>query len=300
MLPVLFRIGPLSIHSYGMMLAVGFLVGAWLLRRDLRRWHLPEDLADRTAVAAMIGGIVGAKLYFALVEAPSEFWAHPLATLFSGAGLTFYGGLAGAIILLLWVFRRARVSVVHMADLIAPIIVLGYGFGRVGCFLSGDGDYGPPTSLLWGMSFPHGTVPTTLHVHPTPLYEIILMWGGFAFLWFWLRRRNPPRGVMTGAAFLVMGVERVVTEFWRLDSGVLAAANYDVAHGTTPAEIAAFRIAVEVHRAYAGLSITQWVSIVLALVGLVIVWTRRAAPRAIPPGDKGRERSARKEPAPPR
>jgi len=284
MLPELFSIGPLTVHSYGVMLAVAFLLGAWLLRLELRRWHLPEDLADRVAIAGMIGGIAGAKLYFLLVEAPDQFALAPLSMLFSGAGLTFYGGLLGAILLILWVVWRAKVSVVRLADLIGPILVLGYALGRVGCLLSGDGDYGPPTDLPWGISFPEGTVPTTLRVHPTPLYEIILCGIGFAVLWSWLRRKNLPRGMMVGASLVTIGLERFFTEFWRIDSGVLATVMYRAnAFGSAEGERTAFRAAVEAHYQYAGLSIAQWISIALFLLGVVILWNRRNAKPAMPP-----------------
>ena len=283
MLPELFSLGPITVHSYGAMLALAFLVGAWLLRREQRRSELPGDLADQTAIAGMVGGIVGAKLYFLLVEAPDDFAREPLSMLFSGAGLTFYGGLLGAIILILWVVRRAKVPILQAADLVGPIVVLGYALGRVGCFLSGDGDYGPPTDAPWGMSFPHGTVPTTIRVHPTPLYEVTLCLIGFGVLWFWLRNRRLPRGVMAGASLVVIGVERFITEFWRLDSGVLASWLYRYNALGTPYERTAFEAAVEAHYRYAGLSMAQWISILLFIVGLSVIWMRRSARTETPP-----------------
>ena len=104
-------------------------------------------------------------------------------------------------------------------DLIAPLLILGYAFGRMGCFLSGDGDYGPPTTLPWGMAFPNGTVPTIEKVHPTPLYEIALSLMIFAFLWK-MRKRDMPTGMMFGIYLILAGAERFVTEFWRLTSVV--------------------------------------------------------------------------------
>jgi len=277
MFPELFHLGPITVHSYGAMLALGFLGGAWLLRRQLRRVALPEDLADRVAIAGMAGGIVGAKLYFIIVEAPEDFAREPITMLFSGAGLTFYGGLLGAILLIWWVVRRAKVPVLVVADLIGPILVLGYACGRGGCFLSGDGDYGPPTDLPWGMSFPNGTVPTTIPVHPTPLYEIALCLVGFSILWFWLRKKSLPTGVMTGATLVVVGIERFVTEFWRLDSGVLASWLFHYNVLGTPQEHSAFDAAVAAHYSHGGLSIAQWISLGLILLGGVILFLRRKA-----------------------
>ncbi|HQK23572.1 MAG TPA: prolipoprotein diacylglyceryl transferase [Candidatus Latescibacteria bacterium] len=290
MYPELFKIGPVTVYSYGAMLACAFIVGAWLFRRELRRWNLPEDLADRVALAAMFGGIIGAKLYFIALEAPDEFAAEPLNTLFSGAGLTFYGGLAGAVLFIWFVVRRAKVSFLHVADLLGPILVLGYAFGRAGCFLSGDGDYGPPTNLPWGMSFPNGTVPTVLMVHPTPLYEIGLCLVGFGCLWFVLRHKTLAPGVMVAATFLVAGVERLITEFWRFDSGVYA--TYAYAYGGTSlaeSQRVAFEIARKAHFAYAGLSLAQVLSVALIIAGVVILFVQRRKPARAIPGAVGRK-----------
>lgn len=283
MYPELFSVGPVTVHSYGAMLAIGFLVGAWFLRRELRRWGLPVDLGDRVAIAGMVGGIVGAKLYFLLLEAPDEFSRQPLSMLFSGAGLTFYGGLLGAIVLIVWVVRRAKVPVLRAADLIGPIVVLGYAFGRVGCFLSGDGDYGPPTDRAWGMSFPQGTVPTTISVHPTPLYEVALCLAGFAALWLWFRPKARPRGLLAGLTLVVIGCERFITEFWRIDSSVLVSwlNRYDTLG--TPLERTAFDAAVRAHYQYGGLSLAQWISMALFLLGVLLILARRNAQPESPP-----------------
>ena len=322
MFPELFRIGPVAIYSYGAMLATGFIIGAWLLRIELRRWNLKEEISDHIAVAGMIGGIVGSKLYFVLLEAPDRLAAAPFETLFSGAGLTFYGGLIGAFLLIYLVIRYHKVSVVQMLDFLGMIIIMGYGFGRVGCFLSGDGDYGPPSSLLmngtydpplqiltdstavgtlpsaliqatvaadlpWTMSFPKGTVPCTVPVHPTMVYEFVTMFIIFAFTWFWLRKKNPPRGFLIGFSLFMMGIERLVTEFWRLDSGVLASGGYSVSGATTLLELESFSRAVQAHYAYGGFSLAQWISVALMILGGVIVFLVRNKPKAIPPDRAG-------------
>lgn len=218
MFPIIFQIGHLRIYSFGLMVALGFLVTGFLLKKELRRAGLPPNLGDSMVIGAMLGGIAGAKLYSA-IEGWNELGAASLRTFFSGSGLVWYGGLAGGTITVLIIIRRSRAPMMKVIDLIAPLLILGYAFGRMGCFLSGDGDYGPPTGLPWGMAFPNGTVPTLERVHPTPLYEITLSLAIFAFLWK-MRRRNLPTGWMFGMYLILASAERFITEFWRLTTVV--------------------------------------------------------------------------------
>ena len=196
------------------MLALGFLVTGFLLKKELRRVGLPPGLGDSMLIGAMLGGVAGAKLY-SVIEGLNDLGAVSLRTFFSGAGLVWYGGLAGGAIVVLIIIWRSRAPMMKVIDIIAPLLILGYAFGRMGCFLSGDGDYGPPTDLPWGMAFPKGTVPTWERVHPTPLYEIALSLMIFAFLWR-IRRRSLPTGWMFGMYLILAGAERFITEFWRL------------------------------------------------------------------------------------
>ena len=219
MIPYLFKIGPIQIGSYGMMMALAFLSVTWLLRNELRRSALPGDWAYSLVTAAIIGGVVGARIYF-ILEYPADFLRDPVGLLFSRSGLTWYGGLIGGLLAILWTARRLPVSTWRLLDLIAPLLLLGYGIGRIGCLLAGDGDYGPPTTLPWGMSFPNGLVPTYEKVHPTPIYETLISLTFFAILWR-LRRKRLPAGMLTAGAFVLYGVERFVAEFWRLTPRVL-------------------------------------------------------------------------------
>lgn len=214
MLPVIFKIGPLKIYSYGLMLALGFLVTGFLFKKELKRRGLPLELGDSIIIGTMLGGIFGAKIY-SVIEGIKDLGATSLRSFFSGAGLVWYGGFIGAVIVVLLIMHFKRSPRMKILDVMAPLVVLGYAFGRMGCFLSGDGDYGPPTDLPWGMSFPNGTVPTTERVHPTPLYEIALSLIIFTYLWK-MRKRNMPTGWMFGMFLILSGIERFVTEFWRL------------------------------------------------------------------------------------
>lgn len=219
MYPYLFKIGPLQVGSYGVMMVIAFLTTAWLLKKELIRHGYDGDWAYTVIFAAAVGGIVGARLYFILEHIP-EFKMDPLGMIFSGSGLTWYGGFIGGFIAVVYVIYKFPAPSLVVADLIAPLLLLGYGIGRIGCFLAGDGDYGPPTNLPWGMSFPHGTVPTLQRVHPTPLYETILSLILFFILWKYRKRPHPP-GLMVSGMLIFYGIERFITEFWRLTPKVL-------------------------------------------------------------------------------
>jgi len=214
MYPVILRLGPFSIYGYGLMMALGFLMAGFLLKRELKRVGLPVEIGDLVIIGAVIGGIVGAKLYF-LVENLGDPDALSFRSLFSGAGLVWYGGFIGAVVTVIVIIRLKHTSVLAVFDLLAPIAILGYAFGRMGCFLAGDGDYGPATDMPWGMAFPNGTMPTLERVHPTPLYEIAVCLIIFAFLWK-IRKRVTPAGWSIGLYLILAGSERFITEFWRL------------------------------------------------------------------------------------
>jgi phosphatidylglycerol---prolipoprotein diacylglyceryl transferase len=314
MLPYIVKIGPLTLYSYGLMLATGFLVGAWLMRIELRRWGYDERISDHVAIAAMVGGVLGAKVWHMLIDEPGRLFSDPVGAIFSGSGLTFYGGLILGMGLIYLVARHHRMPFLRMLDMLGPIGVMGYGFGRCGCFLSGDGDYGIPTNLHhngiydppmislpgggfevpndlpWTMSFPNGTVPSTIPVHPTPLYEIAIMWAAFAVLWFVIRRKPLPRGMMIAISLIVMGVERLFTEIWRVSASLLYGFRTDLGY-TTQAELDAFSRAVKAHYGLLGLSNAQWTSvgmIVFAVLLIIVIWKRpKVTPESESAGESG-------------
>jgi len=219
MFPVLLEIGRIKVYSYGLMLALGFIVGGSLFRRELKRTGMSVDLGDWIIMGALVGGILGAKIY-SVIEGFKELGMASLKDFFSGAGLVWYGGLIGGTIAVFAIIRLKRAPMMRTLDLVAPLLILGYAFGRMGCFLSGDGDYGPPSDLPWAMAFPNGTVPTIERVHPTPLYEIIICLAIFAYLWR-VRKRSLHTGWMFGMYLVLSGIERFVTEFWRITPKVL-------------------------------------------------------------------------------
>lgn len=219
MIPELFEIGPLTINSFGVMAMLGFLVPMLLLRREMARRNYDPDLANGIIIAAMIGGFLGARFYF-IIERWGRFLADPMDYIFSGAGLVWYGGLIGGFLGVYWYVNRKRVAFPLICDLMAPLLALGQMFGRAGCLLSGDGDYGPPTDVPWAMSFPNGIVPTTEQVHPTPLYDMILLFAIFLFLWK-IRKKEMPTLFKFSFYLILVGAERIFTEFFRTTPEIL-------------------------------------------------------------------------------
>ena len=143
-----------------------------------------------------------------------------LGNLFSGSGLVWFGGLVGgALGVILWARWRGFLEW-RMFDACAPALALGYAVGRIGCQLSGDGDYGKPTDMFWGMAYPDGTVPTNEDVHPTPVFETVAMSLIALVLWR-LRDRYRP-GVLFGLYLVLAGTERLLVEFIRRNDAVVA------------------------------------------------------------------------------
>ena len=201
------------------MVATGLFVSAYVLQADFIRRKIKTDAFLVIAVAGL-AGIVGARLYHVL-EAPREFFADPWPLLFSRFGFAWFGGLIGGFVALLVLAWRDKVPMLEFLDACAPAACVGYAIGRIGCFLSGDGDYGIPTSLPWGMSFPNGVVPTTERVHPTPLYELIA-WMFIAWI-LWkigsatIGRGDPTRGRIFFFYLILTGIARFLSELIRIN-----------------------------------------------------------------------------------
>ena len=225
------HIGPLTLQTFGIMFALAFLAAGALVAKRLPELGKPPDWAYEMAFSALVGGIVGSRLYF-IVENYDEVKRRPARQplLRLGAGLVrrrdrrrdrgrasgrWYRGFLGLALL----------------DLCAPALALGYAIGRIGCQLSGDGDYGKAWDGPWAMAYPDGTVPTTQTVHPTPIYETLAMGsaptssGGCA-------TASAP-GILFAIYLLYAGTERFLVEFIRR--------NDDVALGLTQAQLRASR-----------------------------------------------------------
>jgi phosphatidylglycerol---prolipoprotein diacylglyceryl transferase len=212
-------LGPLALKTFGLMFALAFVGAAALCGRRFKELGKPVDWAYEMAFAALVGGIVGARGYY-LVQHWDDVSDDVLGSIFSGSGLVWYGGaLGGALAVFLWAWRRGFLGLA-LLDLAAAPLALGYAIGRVGCQLSGDGDYGRASDLPWAMSYPDGTVPTDDRVHPTPVYESLAMGVTAWFLWT-LRDRLAP-GLLFALYLVLSGLERFVVEFVRRNDEVWA------------------------------------------------------------------------------
>jgi phosphatidylglycerol:prolipoprotein diacylglycerol transferase len=225
--PLVFKLGPLTITGYGLMMMAAFLLAGWAMQRELRRRGLGEEYSADIVVAAVIGGVIGAKLwYVALTRDP--------AALFSRGGMVWYGGFLGGVVAVALNGWRRRVPLRLTMEITAPALALGYAIGRVGCFLVQD-DYGWPTTLPWGVKFPQGLPPTTagnlkqlfganvpanappwevLAVHPTEIYEVAAMLLVFWLLWR-LRAHRHAAGWLFGLYLMLAGTERFLVEIIR-------------------------------------------------------------------------------------
>jgi phosphatidylglycerol:prolipoprotein diacylglycerol transferase len=202
------HLGPVEIPTFGLMVAAAMVAAYYVLRADMaRRGLAPKESATAEMFVAIpcLVGIAGAKLYHVL-ETPRELFANPWGLLFSRYGLAWFGGLIAGFAAFVWLARWYKIPLLEMFDAGSPAAALGYGIGRLGCLLSGDGDYGKPTSLPWGMSFPDGLVPTTQRVHPTPIYELIVACAIAWLLWrlgarqIWHAAKRGPSTALPGAS----------------------------------------------------------------------------------------------------
>jgi phosphatidylglycerol:prolipoprotein diacylglycerol transferase len=228
MIPFL-HLGPLTIPTFGLMVATALFVSAYVLQADFdrRRPQLEKHKGyagkrDEGFLVIGIAGIVGlagARLYHVL-ESPGEFFADPWPQLFSRFGFAWFGGFLGGFVALLFLARRLKIPVLEFLDICSPAACVGYAIGRIGCLLSGDGDYGMPTSLPWGMSFPNGVVPTTQRVHPTPLYEFFIWLAIAAVLWRMgakYLREPTAKGEIFSMYLVLTGIARFLIEFIRIN-----------------------------------------------------------------------------------
>ena len=278
MIPFL-HLGSLPIPTFGLMVATGLLTAAYLLQADFDRRREqflkigymksdgePNHHDEGFLIIGIAGlaGLVGAKLYHAFQD-PSTWKAE----LISRYGFAWFGGFLGGFVALLFLARHYKIPALEFMDLCSPAAAVGYAIGRIGCLLSGDGDYGVPTSLPWGMSFPNGLVPTTgiwnpeshsgvcfryglpenCTVHPTPVYEFFIWLAIAAILWQVGRKAVSGAG-KTGEVFgyylILTGVARFLIEFIRINP-----------------------------RSFFGLSNAQTASLVSIVVGALLFWRIR-------------------------
>jgi len=252
MRPTLFHLGALAVPSFWVTAILGFVAAFLVVRNDAQRRGEDRELAYDLILYAYIGGWVGARL-FLIPTAWDIFTADPIGFLLSGSGWVWYGGIVGGLVAIWWLARQQQRSLLYFADIAAPALAIGLAIGRIGCQLAGDGDYGVPTNLPWGMSYPDGVVPTTERVHPAPVYETLACLAIFAYLWRY-RWKAPPTGDIFGRYLILSGIERFLIEMIRRNPAWLL-----------------------------GLTTAQWFSIAFIAIGVLFVQRARSSASGAPP-----------------
>ena len=249
MIPKLFEIGPIPVYSYGLMLGISFIIASWLLSKEFKRKKLDENVSINVTFIALVGGVIGSKLLYIIEEWPS-LSMMPSGKLFSTdgifspAGLTWYGGFILATLLIYFYVRSKKIAFLSVCDSTAPSLTIGYGIARIGCHLSGDGDYGLPISefaswVPWGTNYSKGTlppssafrgtdlatkfggvVPDNTLCHPTPIYELIIAVIIFWVLWKY-RKKFKINGKLFFLYLILTGIARLLVEFIRLNPRIL-------------------------------------------------------------------------------
>jgi phosphatidylglycerol:prolipoprotein diacylglycerol transferase len=231
-----------DLKTFGIVFACGFIAAGLILARRLKELGKPVDWAYEMAFAALIGGLVGSRVYY-IVQNYDSVKHDLLGSVFSGSGLVWYGGvIGGTIAVCAWAWWRGLLGL-GLLDLASVPLAMGYAIGRIGCQISGDGDYGKVSSLPWAMGYPHGTVPTApgVKVQPTPVYETLAM--GVVAWWLWRMRDRFRPGALFAFYLLLSGTERLLVEFVRRN-----------------------------HRSWLGLTVPQLESIALMVAGAVWLW----------------------------
>ena len=249
MIPKLFQIGPVSVYSYGLMLGISFKVASYLLSREFKRKKLEENAAVNITFIALIGGLAGSKLLY-MIEEWGSISTMPFSKIFSTdvllspQGLTWYGGFILATFLIYLYVRRKKIPFLKVCDATSPALALCYGIARIGCHLSGDGDYGIPVSefaswVPWGTNYSKGILPPSVAFrgtsiaqkfggvvpdntlcHPTPVYELIA--GIIIFLVLWRYRKIfKLDGHLFFLYLILAGLSRLLVEFIRINPRIM-------------------------------------------------------------------------------
>ena len=280
MFPYLFRLpewvpflGGEPITSFGMMMFLAFMAAGLVHRSEMRRQGLGSEITWDLLFMAVVGGILGAKLYYMLLNFP-RLIEDPAGLIFARGGLVWYGGFLGGVALVVWQIRKLKLDLPSQADMIAPGLALAYSVGRIGCFLVGD-DWGRPTGSWVGIAFPRGAPPTRVDiierefgiqvdpeliarfgdivpVHPTQLYEVGLSFLIFLYLWS-IRKHRHAKGWLFAVWLSLAGTERFLVEFFRAKDD----------------------------RFFGFLTLAQVISLILVLVGVMGIFRLRGS-RAIP------------------
>ena len=217
--PELLHIGPLTIYTYGFMMATAFLVCYLILKSEITKRGDDPEVASNIIFWGATGGIIGAKVFY-MIEFHQDFIQDPLGMIFSGAGLVFHGGLIGGTIAVVAVILLARKPLGEYADFIGPALLIGQGIGRIGCFFAGC-CHGEACNLPWAVTFPYASPPANFPVHPTQLYETLINFSLFFLLVKYVRPRTRQYpGIIFAIYMMLAGTERFFLEFIRVNPRV--------------------------------------------------------------------------------
>jgi phosphatidylglycerol:prolipoprotein diacylglycerol transferase len=239
--PLSYDIGPLQLTGFGIAMLGSFVIAQIIAQRELaRRGHDPEPVGD-LVFAAVIGGLLGGKLYYAILM-------HDMGSLVSRAGFVFWGGLMGGILLTYAVIKKKHLKFTRISDTSAIALAAAYSIGRTGCWAVGD-DYGRPYNGIGSVMFPEGAPPSTvanmsrlfhtpvpaganpadvLAVYPTQLYEVALGFVMFLILWRY-RDHKHAEGWLFGLYCVLAGIERFLIEFLRAKDDRLIGGGFTLA-----------------------------------------------------------------------
>jgi len=274
MIPILLRLGPITIYSYGLMMALGFIAADIACASEFKRHGYKGEWASTLILWTAICGVAGSRLYD-IADNWSRYAANPWDMIFSGSGFVWYGGLAGGIVASYFVARHYKIRWLVLTDMAAPGLAIGHAVGRIGCQLSGDGDWGMVSNLPWAMAYRNAIVGWNgrsvlalsgnhlvpapgctdvgcapwVRVHPAPVYETILYTGVFLILWS-IRKKVHVDGQVLYLYLVLAGACRFAVEFIRVNPRVLW-----------------------------GLSEAQLIALTMVAVGIVAyAWSRVTAP----------------------
>ena len=233
MFPTILELGPITLHSYGLMIALGFITILYFMQRDAKRVNVePQAIADM-AFWTLIIGVISTRFTHIVMFPQYYSWSDPIGWIdVRRGGLVFQGAVPTAVIYLAWAIRRRNLSFRTVSDIAAPYIPVAQAFGRIGCFLKGCCHGARADDLLWGVRFPEGSPAFLAHqdqfpafpavakwsyaVHPTQIYSVLLLLG-ISGLLLLLRHKRPFEGVTFPAYFFLYGVVRFIVEMYRGD-----------------------------------------------------------------------------------
>lgn len=239
--PIIAKLGPVTIYSYGAMVAIAFVLGIYLARIEAGRKDIEKDLVYDLVFYIVLGSLIGARLYFLAFFNPASFIRDPLSVfkIWQG-GLAIHGAILGGILASILFSKRHKISFWKLADMVAPSVILGQAIGRIGCLLNGC-CYGVPTESIFGIKFPKDSLADIayagLAVHPTQLYEALFNVFGFLALWP-LRKKIKFDGGLFLAYLMIYNCIRIVISSLRGDSLLIWGTDIKIAQALSAGIIA--------------------------------------------------------------